>query len=146
MCSTPITITLSEALGSSPGMAKRMQDYLRLTRTPSTNQVSEANSIARSIYHPHDACLISIRMKFDNGYTVDTLIDCGSELDIINKTMCMKGQISIDTSLTTYMRDAGLHDTLMEGRCHEVKLASGNLVTTTDLWVGGKVPFSLLLG
>ena len=63
----------------------------------------------------HNAHLISIRMKFDNGYTVDTLIDCGSELDIINKTTCMKGEIPIDTSLTTYMCDAGLHDTLMEG-------------------------------
>ena len=158
ICNTPITITVGEALGSSPTMAKRMREYLQLTRVPQANNLSElttnnpsditlTNSISRSAnYHPNDARLISIRMNFDNDVTVDTLIDCGSELDIINKHTCIKSQIPIDASLTTYMRDAGLHDTLMEGRCHNVNLTAGNLVTTTDLWVGKKVPFSLLLG
>jgi hypothetical protein len=147
ICDTPITITLSEALGSSPFMSKRMREYLQLTRVSQTNNVGEVNSIGKAAsFHPHDARLISIRMNFDNNHTVDTLIDCGSELDIINKNTCIKSQIPIDTSLHTYMRDAGLHDTLMEGRCHNVNLTAGNLVTTTDLWVGGRVPFSLLLG
>ena len=158
ICNTPITITVGEALGSSPAMAKRMREYLQLTRVPQANSLSEitmnnpsditlTNSISRSAnYHPTDARLISIRMNFDNDVAVDTLIDCGSELDIVHKHTCIKSQIPIDASLTTYMRDAGLHDTLMEGRCHNVNLTAGNLVTTTDLWVGRKVPFSLLLG
>jgi hypothetical protein len=147
LCSTPVTITLSEVLGSSPLMAKKMQDYLRITRLPSSNTAEQVNSIGQSaMYHPNDARLIKIRMTLDNDITINTLIDCGSELDIINRQTCIKGQIPIDTSVTTYMRDAGQHDTRMEGRCHEVQLTAGNLVTVTDLWVGSKLPFALLLG
>jgi len=144
ICGTPITISLQQILGSSPTMAKQMQEYLRVTRLSNKPQV---NTIGRAtLYDPIDARLISLRMTFENDYTVDTLIDCGSELDIINRQTCIKAQLPINTSLTTYMRDAGQHDTIMHGKCHGINLKAGNLVTTTDLWVGNKVPFSLLLG
>ena len=147
LCGTPVTISLAEILGSSPTIAKKMQDYIRITRNPNVNAVEQTNALGRTAtYDPHDARLISIRMTLDNNKTVDTLIDCGSELDIINKQTCIKSQIPIDTSASTYMRDAGQHDTRLEGKCIGIRLSAGNLVTVTDLWVGSKLPFALLLG
>ena len=147
ICGTPISVTLQEILGSSPVLAKKMQDYLRVTRTPVATIPEKVNAIGHPTeYHPQDARLIAIRMTFDNNHSVNTLIDCGSELDIIGHKACMQAQLPVDTSLTTIMRDAGQHDTMMEGRCHDVNLKAGNLVTTTDIWVSGKVPFALLLG
>ena len=50
-----------------------------------------------------DAHLIAIQMSFDNNHSINTLIDCGSELDIIGHKACMQAQLPIDTSLTTIM-------------------------------------------
>ena len=97
-------------------------------------------------YDPHYAQLISIQMTLDNNKTVDTLIDCGLELDIINKQTCIKSQIPINTSASTYMQDTGQHDTHLKGKCIGIRLSTGNLLTVTDLWVGSKLPFALLLG
>ena len=81
-----------------------MQDYLRITRLPQANATEQVNAIGQSAsYHPHDARLIFLRMTFDNNYAVDTIIDCGSELDIISQNTFIKSQSPIDTSVTTIM-------------------------------------------
>ena len=90
-----------------------MQDYMRITRTPNVNAINKTNPLGHTMtYDPHYAQLISIQMTLDNNKTVDTLIDCGLELDIINKQTCIKSQIPINTSASTYMQDTGQHDTL----------------------------------
>ena len=102
LCGTPVTISLAEILGSSLMITKKMQDYMQITQN--VNSVGQTNSLGRTaIFDPHDAQLISLQMTFNNNKTVTTFIDCGSELDLINKQMCIKSQIPIDTSASTYM-------------------------------------------
>ena len=112
LCGTPVTISLAEILGSSPTIAKKMQDYMWITRN-----VGQTNSLGRTAaFDPHDARLIEIQMTLDNNRTVTTFIDCGLELDLINKQTCIKSQIPIDTSASTYMQDAGQHHCLQRVR------------------------------
>ena len=123
--------------------ARLYADHMKLN----VNAVEQTNALGCTVtYNPHDVWLILIWMTLNNNKTVDTLIDCGLELDIINKQTCIKSQIPIDTSASTYMWDAGQHDTCLEGKCIRIRLSAGNLVTITDLWVGSKLPFALLLG
>ena len=128
LCGTPVTISLAEILALSLMIAKKMQDYMWSTRNPNVNAVEQTNALGRTMtYDPHDAQLISIWMTLDNNKTVNTLIDCGSELDIINKQTHIKSQIPIDTSASTYMRDTGQHDTCLEGKCIRIRLSTRNL-------------------
>ena len=144
LCGTPVTISLAEILGSSPMIAKKMQDYMWITQN--VNSVGQTNSLGRTAaFDPHNAQLIQIQMTFDNNRTVTTFIDCGLELDLINKQTCIKSQMPIDTSASTYMQDAGQHHTRLDGKCMGIRLSAGNLVTVTDLWVGN-LPFPVLLG
>jgi hypothetical protein len=145
---TPITVTLSEALGSSPLTTKKIQEYLRFTRpdqfskkTPSTVAVN-----AVRLGHPQDARLILVTISFENGHQVDAVIDSGSEIDIMNRTTWVQSRIPIDRTLKKVMRDAGQHENVLEGRCANVNLMIGNLKTNTDVWVADNVPFELLLG
>jgi hypothetical protein len=138
-----------------------MQEYVKATRqlpltskekskaekrTKFVNNAQEGVAQTFSAYHPRDARLISIQMRLDNNHVIDTLIDSGSELDLIHQRACIQGQLPIDKSQATVMRDVGAHDTFIEGKCHNVNFTTGNLVTTTDVWVAGQLPFSLLLG
>jgi hypothetical protein len=147
LCKTPVTISLQEVFGSSPTMAKKMQDYLRLTRSQKSAE-GQVNEIGRPMpmFNPPKSQLIMLPMKFNNGLSVNALIDPGSELDIIHRTACIKARLPIDTNETTYMRDAGQHDTKMDGICRKVKLRTEGLATFTNLWVGDNLPFGLLLG
>ena len=97
LCGTPVTISLAEILGSSPMIAKKMQDYMWITQN--VNSVGQTNSLGRTmIFDPHDAQLISLQMTFNNDKMVTTFIDCSSELDLINKQVCIKSQIPINQS------------------------------------------------
>jgi len=153
--STAVSVTMSELLGSSPLIAKRMQDHLRVTRIqsnsmmqggPEEDQFSSPKQVNSMQYHHSDARLICVKVKFDNGETVDALIDCGSELDIMTPRTYMSSGTPMDKTSSITMRDAGQHETKLEGRCHGVNLYLGNLKTTTDLWVGGSMPFPVVLG
>ena len=61
ICGTPISVTLQEILGSSPVLAKKMKDYLCVTRAPVATIPEKVNFIGHPTeYHPQDAHLIAI--------------------------------------------------------------------------------------
>src|SRR5467141_3148541 len=153
---TPTTITLRELLGAAPMTSKKIQDYLRITRPSKFIQKEElvndkvperaqVNSVRESEYQPQDAKLIKLRLSFTNGHMEEALIDPGSEMDIMNQATWIKSQAPMTYTTRTAMRDAGDHLTSLDGRCDDLILKSGNLVTTSNFWVGN-VPFPLLCG
>jgi len=153
---TPTTITLGELLGAAPMASKKVSDYLRITRPSKFIQKEElvkdkplvgtqVNAVKESDIPLQDAKLIKLRLSFTNGHTEDALIDPGSEMDIMNQDTWIKSQAPMTYTTRTAMRDAGDHLTSLDGRCDNLTLTSGNLVTTSNFWVGN-VPFPLLCG
>src|SRR6266481_40775 len=79
---TPTTVTLRELLGASPVASKKIQDYLRVTRSAQNVQKDSVNfldmsplnpQINRPEYNPHDAKLVNLQVKFKNGQTANAL-------------------------------------------------------------------------
>ena len=92
------------------------------------------------------ARLIQVKVKVDNGTELTALIDCGSQIDILNSQSHLSTQIPMDKTVSTVMRDAGQRDTSLHGRCYSVNIYLGELQTVTDLWVGGNIPYDVVLG
>src|SRR6266481_2343248 len=151
---TPTTVTLRELLGASPTASKKIQDYLRVTRSAQNVQKDSVNfldmsplnpQINRPEYNPHDAKLVNLQVKFKNGQTANALIDPGSELDIMGNSTWMESGQPMDIRTNTLMRDASNHLTNLRGRCFDIELMAGNFITTSDFWIGD-VPFQILCG
>ena len=146
--STPLTLTLSELLGDSPQCPKQVSEYLRITRPKTYATEHEPAKVYRlkNLGKPgFDDRLIQLQVKFANGLTADAVVDPGSQMDVLSKDLCTALQLPIDPLAQASMEDAGLGRTDMYGLCHDVELTTGNLKSTTDLWVGPSgVP--LLLG
>lgn len=160
---TPLSISLGDFLGSSPHCSKIIKEYLTVTR-PTTlasaekAPVGKANLISNpSDSHPLDThrlhtqhddrptVLIQLKVSFDNGVTTKALIDPGSEMDMINVETWMAMQTPMDPSAKLVMEDAGSHLLPMQGVCRNVKMKTGDLSTTADLWVA-RIEFPLVLG
>jgi len=153
---TPTTITLRDLLGASPTASKKVADYLRITRPSKFIRQEEpvkdvapvgtqVNIVKDSEYHKQDAKLIKLQLCFSNGHKEDALIDPGSEMDIMNQETWIKSQVPMTYTTRAAMRDAGDHITSLDGLCDNLTLTAGNLVTTSNFWVGD-VPFPLLCG
>src|SRR6266481_6201763 len=149
---TPTTVTLRELLGASPAASKKIQDYLRVTRSAQNVQKDSVNyldmsplnpQINRPVFNPHDTKLVNLQVKFKNGQTTNTVIDPGSDI-VGNSTWRDAGQL-MDIRTNTLMWDASNHLTNLKGRCFDIELTAGNFVTTSDFWVGN-VPFQILCG
>ena len=121
---TPTTVTLQELLGTSPVASKKIQDYLRVTRSSQNIQKDSVNfldvsplnpQINRPVFNPHDAKLVNLQVKFKNGQTANALIDPGSELDIMGNSTWRESGQPMDIRTNTLMRDASNHLTNLKG-------------------------------
>jgi len=123
---TLMMITLGELLGAAPMASKKVLDYLQITCPSKFIQKEEfikdkpfvgtqVNTIKESDIQLHDAKLIKLPLSFSNGHTENSLIDPGSEMDIMNQDMWIKSQAPMTYMMRTAMCDAGDHLTSLDG-------------------------------
>ena len=157
--STPITVTLADLFGAAPEMSKRLLDYVKLTRPA---LVTEMSAYTNKIDYPEmqsdnetysitglkdkEDRLIELLVKFDNGLSLNALIDPGSQIDVMSEDACRKTQSFVDRTTGIKMKDASQNITMLQGRCREIRLWLGDNPTVTDFWVGGNIPYDIVLG
>jgi hypothetical protein len=136
---TPITISIQELLGGSSQFSKAMIEMLKITRVP--------KDITATAYHieQDNSQLICIRCQFDNGEVADTIVDTGSQLNVMDRSIANISGMPINKTKQMIMRDAGHGSTQMDGQINNLSIRVGQVETKADVWVG-KVPFRLLLG
>ncbi|TFK16854.1 hypothetical protein FA15DRAFT_606258, partial [Coprinopsis marcescibilis] len=82
-----------------------------------------------------------------NGNSITAIIDTGSQLNVVSDQVANNVlQLPIDLTKSVYMNDANGGASRLKGLIENVKFTCGGVITYTDLYVGEKVPFDLLLG
>jgi len=131
----PITMEVGDIMGLAPFIGKRVADMLRVQR-PSKPVATTASAIAPLIYIP-----ITV-----DGVKFDAIVDSGSQLDLMSTETFEKLRVPINPSKKIVMNGVNGHPSMLEGLCENTIIRCGGVETISDLWVGGSLPFSLLLG
>jgi hypothetical protein len=130
-----VTMEVGDILGLAPFIGKRVADMLRVQR-PSKPVATVASAVAPLIYIP-----ITI-----DGVKFDAIVDTGSQLDLMSREIFEKLRIPINRAKKMFMNGVTGHRTLLDGLCENTTVRCGGVETVSDLWVGGPLPFALLLG
>lgn len=133
----PITMEVGDVLGLAPFIGRRFMDMLRIQRsTKPVATVASASAVAPLIYIP-----ITI-----SGVKVDAIVDSGSQVDLMSSKLFEQLRITINRSRHMTMNGVTGHQSHLLGLCENVEVKCGHVTTFSDLWVGGVLPFTLLLG
>src|SRR6266699_2024197 len=90
--------------------------------------------------------LLTLQVRHD-GIPLLTIIDTGSELNLIQKEVAKKAiRLPIDLTQPVTMKDANGGSSMLKGYLPEVNLTCGSVSTICDLHVGDDLPFDLILG
>jgi hypothetical protein len=158
---TTVTLSIREVLAMSGAMSKALIDMLRFTRsTPlagaRTGMIGGDEEVADEVeveermtysleMERDDARLIIVRIYFENGDSCDAIVDCGSEINVMDSSTAARSSAIINKGRKLMMKDANGGSQRMEGLVQGWGLKLGPVMTQADVWVG-RVPFRLLLG
>jgi len=131
----PITMEVGDIMGLAPFIGKRVADMLRIQR-PSKPVATVASAIAPLIYIP-----ITI-----DGLQFKAIVDSGSQMDLMSTETFEKLRVPVNPNKRIVMNGVNGHPSMLEGLCEGTIIRCGSVETISDLWVGGSLPFSLLLG
>jgi hypothetical protein len=138
---TPVCLEVGELLGTSHELSGILANAIK-PKSLSINSKIEAHSV----WTKTCGLLIKIAMHCD-GQAINTIIDTGSQLNIVNKHI-WKTIIHrpIDIAKSVSLNDANGGESKLRGLIQNVPLNCGGINTQANLFVGDHVPFSLLLG
>jgi hypothetical protein len=143
-----VPLSLREIMVTAKDLRTEFQELIKVKNV---HAVLLGNSqdhplIANAGWPRTEGILIKIDMK-THGNDVCAIIDTGSQLDVVRADVAaLKIQQAVDMSQVTNMNDANGGRGQLQGWIRDVEFTCGGAVTTTDLWVSQKAPFSLLLG
>jgi hypothetical protein len=140
-----ITISVQELLGMNNSLAKSLQEMLKFTRVPTDAAITGIGVTMHAL--DEDSKLICIACKFGNGAVAETIIDTGSQINVMDYSVASTCGVSINRSRGLFMRDAGNHRTQMMGAVENLPINIGDIQTIArDCWVSDNLPFKFLLG
>lgn len=150
---TRIDLAIGEVLGISKDLSYLLGDKIKpKSMPPKSNPMPVAASLAASVpiatsfYSTTRGLLIQLFMQCD-GRPITAIIDTGSQLNIVSKTICEELiKRPVDHTEKIGIGDANGGQGKLEGVVTNVPLNCGDVATTANLWVGTHVPFQLLLG
>ncbi|KAL1684627.1 hypothetical protein GGG16DRAFT_106850, partial [Schizophyllum commune] len=156
----PITLTLREMIGvSSKQVQREFQEVMRprsLARLP-TGGAATVNVAGTNLETPIGPEAYAAQMDEDNlirldllceGTPVKAIIDTGSQLNVMRESLAQKilAGMPLDTAGALTMNDANGGEGYISGVMNQISLELGPICTKTDIYLGAKVPFDLLLG
>ncbi|KAG1723336.1 hypothetical protein EDB19DRAFT_1834640 [Suillus lakei] len=134
---TPIQLEVGELLGTSRELSGILANAIKPKSLGSDPKIE-----AHSIWTKMHGLLIKIAMHCD-GQAINTIIDTGSQLNIVNKHI-WKTIINrpIDIAKSVSMNDANGGEGKLHRLVQNVPLNCGGVSTQANLFVGDHVPFS----
>ena len=153
---TRIDLAIGEVLGISKDLSALLSDKIKLksskppvpmaTALPICLSSQSPQHIATSFFAKNRGLLIQLHMQCD-GRPITAIIDTGSQLNIVNKSICDSKIIRpVDSKEKISIADANGGQGKLEGMVANVPLNCGEVSTKATLYVGTHVPFELLLG
>jgi hypothetical protein len=143
---TRIDLAIGEVLGISKDLSALLGDKIKPKSTKPPGPIVASLPIATSFYTKNRGLLIQLHMQCD-GRPITAIIDTGSQLNIVNKSICDSKIIRpVDNKEKISIADANGGQGKLEGMVANVPLNCGEVATSANLYVGTHVPFELLLG
>lgn len=143
---TCIDLAIGEVLGISKDLLALLGDKIKLKSSKPLVPMATALPIAISFLAKNHGLLIQLHMQYD-GRLITAIIDTGSQLNIVNKSICGSKTIRpFDSKEKISIADANGGQGKLEGMVANVPLNCGEVSTKATLYVGTHVPFELLLG
>jgi hypothetical protein len=143
---TRIDLAIGEVLGISKDLSALLGDKIKPKSAKISVPIATALPVATSFYSKNRGLLIQLHMQCD-GRPIRAIIDTGSQLNIVNKSICdTKIMRPIDNKEKISIADANGGQGKLEGMVANVPLNCGEVLTNANLYVGTHVPFELLLG
>jgi hypothetical protein len=138
---TKVELAVGEVIGVSRELSTLLADSIKIK-----TQASVPVGLATSFRSKTRGLLIKLSMECD-GIPIEAIIDTGSQLNIVSEAVCnAKIRRPIDRKTSVSMNDANGGERNLNGIVENVPLNCGGVMTQANLYVGGHVPFDLLLG
>ncbi|KAL1671330.1 hypothetical protein EV122DRAFT_226755 [Schizophyllum commune] len=155
-----ITLTVGEFLGSSSrDVQKEFRGVLQPKSVPRAGGPENGALVHTAVTSPTPSRteVYAVEMDEDNlirldllceGTPVHAIIDTGSQLNVMRESLAQKILVGmpLDTAGALTMNDANGGAGYISGVMKQVRLDLGQIKTKTDIYLGAKVPFDLLLG
>ena len=155
-----VTLPLGKILGTSKELSASLQEVIKARNVPrppipgtsvfpsQKNQVKAAEVYGgmKENAPQTNQQLIRLNLTCENR-PIRAVIDTGSQLNVISENLALNIiRKPIDLTQGIYMNDANGGEGYLKGLIQDVLLECGPVKTRSDLYVGEKVPFDLLLG
>lgn len=140
--SSKVELVMREVLNVSHELANLLRESINLqsnTETPTT-------TIGLMYYPESQGLLIKVDIECD-GWPVRAIIDTRSQLNIVSSHVARSVLMQpVDMDAVITMNDANGGEARLHGLIENVPLDFGSIRTSTNFYVGEKVPFDMLLG
>lgn len=140
---TPLTLSVSEVIGSSKEVNQQLQNVIKFKRLIS---MPDAAQVAATIITHNCGALIHLAVECD-GNPVDSIVDTRSMINIVHQQVWKQViHRPLDKSLQITMKDANGGEGCLIGLVQNVPVRCGGATTWANLYVAEQVPFAMLLG
>ena len=145
---TPVSLTMKEVCAISPDLGNWLSDRTRKRRKP-IEATFTSNTTATPILYA--AASGKVKATLDGTYKLDSLLDDGSEVNLMSLHAFQQMNLPIDTEIDWKINGydgepANMKDKGVIGVCHNVKVDIGGVEIPTHIFVVAKSKNDLLLG